>query len=146
MSLALILAALDDPAAGAGEARQLRLYRLLKAAILEGRLAPGARLPGTRQLAADWGMARNCVLFAYQLLLAELYAAIGRKLFGLAALALAASGCGPAVGDECQTGQSACLDDHTELTAVATLAEARVLATKGPKIFFIDSEVMVYGP
>ncbi|HRH74870.1 MAG TPA: GntR family transcriptional regulator, partial [Zoogloea sp.] len=64
MSLALILAALDDPAAGAGEARQLRLYRLLKAAILEGRLAPGARLPGTRQLAADWGMARNCVLFA----------------------------------------------------------------------------------
>ncbi|MBK6654965.1 PLP-dependent aminotransferase family protein [Zoogloea sp.] len=71
MSLALVLAALDDPAAGAGEARQLRLYRLLKAAILEGRLAPGARLPGTRQLAADVGMARNCVLFAYQLLLAE---------------------------------------------------------------------------
>ena len=69
-------AALDDPAAGAGEARQLRLYQLLKAAILEGRLAPGSRLPGTRQLAADWGMARNCVLFAYQLLLAEGFVAL----------------------------------------------------------------------
>ncbi|MBL8451220.1 MAG: winged helix-turn-helix transcriptional regulator, partial [Zoogloea sp.] len=70
MPLSLVLSALDDPAA-TSEARQLRLYRLLKAAILDGRLAPATRLPGTRQLAADQGMARNCVLFAYQLLLAE---------------------------------------------------------------------------
>lgn len=51
--------------------RQLRLYQGLKEAILAGRLAAGARLPGTRQLALEYGMARNCVLFAYQQLQAE---------------------------------------------------------------------------
>lgn len=70
LDLDLILAALDD-ARPSGEARQLRLYQALKAAILDGRLPPGARLPGSRQLAADRRMARNCVLFAYQLLVAE---------------------------------------------------------------------------
>lgn len=34
----------------------------------------------------------------------------------LALIALVASGCGPAVGDECQAGQSACLDGTTELS------------------------------
>ena len=70
MSLDLVLGSLDD-SAESGEPRQLRLYRQLKAAILDGRLTPGVRLPATRQLAADYRMARNCVLFAYQLLLAE---------------------------------------------------------------------------
>ena len=71
MPLDLLLGALDDEGPAPGEARQWRLYRLLKAAILEGRLGPGTRLPSTRQLAAERGMARNSVLFAYQLLLAE---------------------------------------------------------------------------
>ncbi len=70
MPLHLILQLLDDPAYVA-EPRQVRLYRLLKSAILDGRLPPATRLPGTRQLAADQRMARNCVLFAYQQLLAE---------------------------------------------------------------------------
>ena len=70
MPLDLFLQTLSDPLE-VHESRQARLYRLLKEAILSGRLAPGTRLPGTRQLAADQRMARNCVLFAYQQLLAE---------------------------------------------------------------------------
>lgn len=70
MPLDLPLQALNDPADPA-EPKQVRLYRLLKEAILGGRLTPGARLPGTRQLAADYRIARNSVLYAYQQLLAE---------------------------------------------------------------------------
>ena len=61
MPLDLSLQTLKDTAEP-GEPRQVRLYRLLKDAILDGRLAPGTRLPGTRQVAADHGMARNCVV------------------------------------------------------------------------------------
>ena len=72
MPLDLCLQTLSDPLFP-GEPRQGRLYRLLKEAILAGQLAPGIRLPGSRQLASDYRMARNCVLFAYQQLLAEGY-------------------------------------------------------------------------
>jgi GntR family transcriptional regulator/MocR family aminotransferase len=86
----------------AGEARQLRLYRALKAAILDGRLPPGARLPGSRQLAADRRMARNCVLFAYQLLLAEGFVEADRGGTRVAALPLGrprGAGARPAAAD-----------------------------------------------
>ncbi|MDZ5455340.1 aminotransferase-like domain-containing protein [Azohydromonas lata] len=69
MPLKLLLRTLHDPAAQ--EPRQLRLYQLLKGAIADGRLGPGTRLPSSRQLAADHGLARNTVLFSYQQLLAE---------------------------------------------------------------------------
>lgn len=54
-----------------GRPRQECLYRRLKAAILDGRLPAGMRLPGSRQLASDLAMARNGVIHAYQQLLAE---------------------------------------------------------------------------
>lgn len=46
-----------------GEARGLRdrVYQACLAAIVDGRLASGARLPSSRQLAADWGVARNTI-------------------------------------------------------------------------------------
>jgi len=69
MPLAILFDELRRPADG--EARQQRLYRLLKQAILDGRLGAGLRLPASRRLAADVGMARNGVLHAYQQLLAE---------------------------------------------------------------------------
>ncbi len=69
MALDLFLDELRQPAAG--EARQQRLYRLLKQAIVDGHLGAGLRLPASRRLAVDAGMARNCVLHAYQQLLAE---------------------------------------------------------------------------
>ena len=43
----------------------------LRAAIRDGRLAPGARLPSTRALAADLGLARGTVAEAYAQLQAE---------------------------------------------------------------------------
>ncbi len=51
--------------------RQACLYRRLKAAILDGRLPGGLRLPASRQLAVDLKMSRNGVIHAYQQLLAE---------------------------------------------------------------------------
>lgn len=48
-----------------------RIYQACLAAIVEGRLAPGARIPSARQLALDWGVARNTVDDA----LSELHAA-----------------------------------------------------------------------
>ena len=90
MPLDLFLKTLNDPL-GPHESRQARLYRLLKVAILSGRLAPGTRLPGTRQLAADYRMARNCALFAYQQLLAEGFLQADRGGTRVGALPLAAS-------------------------------------------------------
>jgi GntR family transcriptional regulator/MocR family aminotransferase len=49
-------------------------YRALRAAILDGRLAPGERLPSSRVLARDAKLARNTVLQAYEQLVAEGYA------------------------------------------------------------------------
>ena len=52
-----------------------QLYRSLRGAILAGRLTAGARLPSTRSLARELGLARNTVLFACEQLVAEGYAA-----------------------------------------------------------------------
>jgi GntR family transcriptional regulator/MocR family aminotransferase len=51
-----------------------QLYRALRAAILDGRLTAGARLPGTRALARELGVSRNTVLQATEQLIAEGYA------------------------------------------------------------------------
>jgi GntR family transcriptional regulator/MocR family aminotransferase len=50
-----------------------RVYHALKAMIRDGRLAPAARLPSTRELAADLRISRNTVMLAYEQLLAEGY-------------------------------------------------------------------------
>jgi GntR family transcriptional regulator/MocR family aminotransferase len=49
------------------------LHRELRGAILDGRLKPGLRLPSTRVLADSWGVSRNTVMGAYDLLLSEGY-------------------------------------------------------------------------
>jgi len=51
-----------------------QIYRTLRAAILEGRLAPGRRLPSSRALARENRVSRNVVLLAYDQLVAEGYA------------------------------------------------------------------------
>ncbi|GAB3101837.1 MocR-like pyridoxine biosynthesis transcription factor PdxR [Lysobacter terrae] len=61
----------DD--AGDHGGRTRRLHEQLRAAILDGRLAAGAALPSTRQVAAGLGIARNTVIAAYDLLVAEGY-------------------------------------------------------------------------
>ena len=60
-----------DSATGISLYRQL--YEQLRAAILDGRLQPGAKLPSTRVLAEDLAVARNTVMGAYEQLLAEGY-------------------------------------------------------------------------
>ena len=58
--------------AGAGE-KTVRVYRALREAIVDGRLPGGHRLPASRVLAADLGVARNSVTGAYERLIAEGY-------------------------------------------------------------------------
>jgi len=53
--------------------RYAQITRALIAAIDTGALAPGARLPATRNLAKQLGRARNVVLLAYERLLLEGY-------------------------------------------------------------------------
>jgi len=52
---------------------QLQLFQAVQREILEGRLAPGTRLPSTRGLARQLQVARNTVLLAYDRLIAEGY-------------------------------------------------------------------------
>lgn len=52
---------------------QAQLYGALRAAILAGQLRPGTRLPSSRTLASDVGVARNTVVGAFAQLLAEGY-------------------------------------------------------------------------
>ncbi|MEX5747856.1 PLP-dependent aminotransferase family protein [Massilia sp. X63] len=68
-----------------------QLYARLKDAILRGRLAPGARLPATRELARQLQVSRQTVIAAYEQLTAEGYlrGGVGRGTFVDAALPVA---------------------------------------------------------
>ena len=57
----------------AAEPLQRQLHQRLKHAILDGRLAPGSRLPGSRALAEGLAISRNTVTAAYEHLAAEGY-------------------------------------------------------------------------
>src|SRR3954462_4039288 len=66
------------------------LHQQLRAAILDGRLKPGAELPSTRRLASSLGIARNTVITAYDLLIAEGYLApqVGAPTLGAETVAV----------------------------------------------------------
>src|SRR6266702_667834 len=49
------------------------LYEALRTEILEGRLHPGARLPATRDLARQYGLARGTIVNAFEQLKSEGY-------------------------------------------------------------------------
>ncbi|WP_329175408.1 MocR-like pyridoxine biosynthesis transcription factor PdxR [Streptomyces sp. NBC_01477] len=55
----------------AGQRTRAGLEEALRAAVRDGRLAPGTRLPSSRVLAHDLGLARNTVADAYAQLVAE---------------------------------------------------------------------------
>ena len=63
---------LQLPARGSRQ-RLAALHAQLHAAILDGRLQPGLRLPATRELAQALKISRNTVVGAYELLLSEGY-------------------------------------------------------------------------
>jgi len=56
---------------GDGSPLFVRLYRLVRGSILEGRLPAGARLPSTRTVARDLGLSRTTAEEAFAQLLAE---------------------------------------------------------------------------
>jgi GntR family transcriptional regulator/MocR family aminotransferase len=56
-----------------GKPLTLWLYEQLRSAILDGRLKPKARLPSSRQLASQYGVARGTVIAAFEPLLEEGY-------------------------------------------------------------------------
>jgi DNA-binding transcriptional MocR family regulator len=72
---------------GRGE-KTVRVYRALREAIVDGRLPAGHRLPATRTLAADLGVARNSVATAYERLAAYAHDSAGQAgfVFGFGAL------------------------------------------------------------
>src|SRR5216683_8059443 len=49
------------------------VYQRIRSEILSGRLAAGARLPSSRTLAAELGIARGTVVTAFQMLAGEGY-------------------------------------------------------------------------
>jgi GntR family transcriptional regulator/MocR family aminotransferase len=61
------------PEAPAPERMTQRICEAIKGQIAAGLLGPGARLPSTRSLAAEWGVSRTTVTAAYEQLIAEGY-------------------------------------------------------------------------
>ncbi|MBN0043220.1 PLP-dependent aminotransferase family protein [Streptomyces actuosus] len=85
--------------ADARDGRRAGLERALRGAVRDGRLAPGARLPATRRLAEELGLARNTVKAAYDQLVAEGYLTArqgsGTRVAPLPAIDAAAPGAAP---------------------------------------------------
>lgn len=71
--------------------RQRGLFAGIRTAILAGRLKAGERLPATRALAADLGLARNTVLQVYERLQMEGYVMADRRGSRVASLPLKSS-------------------------------------------------------
>src|ERR1700754_2970814 len=70
----LVSLAIRPTQTGAGEGPLSRqLYTAMRAAILEGRLGAGDRVPASRVLAADLGVSRNTALAAVDQLVSEGY-------------------------------------------------------------------------
>jgi GntR family transcriptional regulator/MocR family aminotransferase len=69
----ILRAAIADAEAHGELPRYRILYEAIRGAILSQKLAPGARLPSTRELARDLHIARNTVLSTFDALLAEGY-------------------------------------------------------------------------
>ncbi len=74
------------------------IERALREAVQRGFLHPGARLPSSRQLAADLGVARNTVAEAYAQLVAEGWLS-ARQGSGTRVAERAAVAAAPAIGE-----------------------------------------------
>ena len=53
------------------ESLQQQITQQIRCLIHDGRLAPGTRMPATRELASDLGVSRNTVIGAFQRLIAD---------------------------------------------------------------------------
>lgn len=105
------------------QTRQQAVFDRLRAGIMSGALAPGARLPPTRAMAAELGVARQTVVLAYERLAAEGYVRgrIGSGTYVAADLPDAA----PAAAPLPQTAAQALSQRGLRLAAVPVAAAAR---------------------
>jgi len=69
----ILCATLDQAEFHPHLSQQRRLYEAARAAILQQQLVPGSKLPSTRSVAVDLGIARNTVIAAFKQLAAEGY-------------------------------------------------------------------------
>ncbi|KQV85370.1 DNA-binding protein [Massilia sp. Root351] len=97
MDYALLVSSFTRQHAQRGWPRQRMLHECLRAAIRDGTLAAGTRLVATRTLAAELGMARNTVLYAYEQLVCEGYAVSDRSGTRVAPAAAVAMGAASAL-------------------------------------------------
>jgi GntR family transcriptional regulator/MocR family aminotransferase len=88
MDYALLLDTFMRAHAQRGWPRQRLLHACLRAAIRDGTLAAGTRLAATRTLAAELGIARNTVLYAYEQLASEGFVVPDRRGTVVAAVAV----------------------------------------------------------
>jgi GntR family transcriptional regulator/MocR family aminotransferase len=79
MDYPLLIANFSTSHPTTGWPRQRLLHECLRSAIRSGQLAPGTRLLASRVLAAELGVARNTVLYAYDQLATEGYVRPGRQ-------------------------------------------------------------------
>ncbi|WP_235031152.1 MocR-like pyridoxine biosynthesis transcription factor PdxR, partial [Geminicoccus flavidas] len=96
-----------------------RICDAIKGQIRSGLLSPGARLPSTRSLAAEWGVSRTTVTAAYEQLIAEGYLATRQG-----APSQVASGLGPppvVPGQSARRGRSPRLSGYGQRLAAFDL-------------------------
>ena len=110
------------------------LETALREAVRTGRLGPGVRLPSSRALAADLGVARNTVAEAYGQLVAEGWLTAvqgsGTRVAGQAATSLARRG---SPGPSRQSGPRGRAGPHRRPGSRHRLAQGRLLrATRSP--------------
>ena len=79
MDLALLFSSFTARLDGRKITQQRMLYEALRDAILEGLLPAATRLPATRALAKELGIARNSAMFAYEQLAEEGFLDVSRQ-------------------------------------------------------------------
>ncbi|MBY0239457.1 MAG: PLP-dependent aminotransferase family protein [Burkholderiaceae bacterium] len=127
--------------------RQRRLYEAAKAAIYQQRLAAGSKLPSSRDLAADLGIARNTVMAAFEQLAAEGYvvsvAGSGTYVADLQAMARAQRGerqmraarpVPAAPGADADTDNADRMDNADNADNTAALPAAATLSRRGREL------------
>ncbi|WP_295990869.1 PLP-dependent aminotransferase family protein [Rugamonas sp.] len=96
MDYALLISSFTEQHRHRGWPRQRLLHECLRAAIRHGTLAAGTRLVATRALAAELGVARNTVLYAYEQLASEGFVTTDRRGTTVVSMAPAHQAAAPA--------------------------------------------------
>ncbi len=118
--------------------RRQWLTDTLRAAVLEGRLAPGALLPASRELAAELGLGRNTVVGAYEQLGVEGYLVADRQGTRVGSGLLSAAGSPGLAGLARTSGPLPGLSRRARLDLPAGAADAEALRPFLPGVPALD--------